>query len=296
MADSSFGLTVVLNSSKADYLAPVLNTDGYIVIIHDADNYPAVTSSNSLEMFPGQGEESYLRIFARVIDTDNSLYSFSPYGVSVYVLPLSFSNSILFHCLLASMLFSYGSEYANDRLHLHFPQLHYQMPHTQHNCPMQVSALPDASGTGGELRRSGLLYACPCRLPFQLPMWASSGTCCALYHLILSWPLSVKWNNVLTQRLRIPGLERESEEALFCPQCLPSCNDVQYSVSLNELPIDTYLASLSPDEVDTSLGTDLSVLRVFFGKPNANYYMRLLNNEWFEIFSKRLNIYIFSGN
>ncbi|EDW16499.2 sodium channel protein Nach [Drosophila mojavensis] len=255
LADSSFGLTVVLNSSKADYLAPVLNTDGYIVIIHDADNYPAVTSSNSLEMFPGQGEESYLRIFARVIDTDNSLYSFSPYGRRCYF-------------------------------------------HTEANMPT-IGSIYTFPNCITRCRIRSIIALCKC-LPFQMPLELVENldgvVYCTLAHVACLSNYQFKWNNVLTQRLRIPGLERESEEALFCPQCLPSCNDVQYSVSLNELPIDTYLASLSPDEVDTSLGTDLSVLRVFFGKPNANYYMRLLNNEWFEIFSTVGNILsIFMG-
>lgn len=72
----------MLNASHADYFAPVLNTNGYIVIIHDADNFASIASSNALETFPGQNEESFLKIFPRVIDTDSSLYHFSPYGVS----------------------------------------------------------------------------------------------------------------------------------------------------------------------------------------------------------------------
>jgi len=73
----------VLNASHDDYFAPVLNTNGYIVIIHDANNFASIASSNALEMFPGQREESFLKIFPRLIDTDNSLKSFSPTGVSM---------------------------------------------------------------------------------------------------------------------------------------------------------------------------------------------------------------------
>jgi len=92
---------------------------------------------------------------------------------------------------------------------------------------------------------------------------------------------------VLTERVRIPGLEREIEEALYCPHCLPTCNDVQYRVSMSMLPIDNYLVTLKPNENnDTEFSSDISVLRVYFGEPYAQLYMRLLNNEWFEIFSK----------
>jgi len=81
-------------------------------------------------------------------------------------------------------------------------------------------------------------------------------------------------------------LEREIEEALYCPQCLPSCRDVQYEVSMSALPIDNYLATLKLDENnETEFGTDISVLRVYFGDPHAQYYIRLLNNTWFEVFS-----------
>lgn len=43
---------------------------------------------------------------------------------------------------------------------------------------------------------------------------------------------------MLTTRIKISGLEREVEEGLYCPQCLPSCDDVQYDISMMSLPID----------------------------------------------------------
>jgi len=99
--------------------------------------------------------------------------------------------------------------------------------------------------------------------------------------------LPVKWRNVLTERQLILGLEREIEEALYCPQCLPACSDVLYGVSMSALPIDNYLATLKMDENNqTEFSTDISVLRVFFADAHAQYYIRLLNNAWFEVFSK----------
>ncbi|XP_030573973.1 sodium channel protein Nach [Drosophila novamexicana] len=255
-ADSALGLTVVLNSSHADYMAPILNTNGYVVIIHDADNYPSISSSNALEMFPGQRQESFLKIFARVIDTDKNLHSFSPFNRRCY-----------FH----------------SESNMRMKNSVYTFPNCITRC-----------------RISSIIALCNC-LPFQLPLDLVENlegvVYCTLSHVTCLGQYQFKWNNVLTERLRIPGLERETEEALYCPQCLPSCNDVQYRVSMSELPIDTYLANLKPDEYnDTLLGSDLSVLRVFFGQPHAQLYMRLLNNEWFEIFSTIGNILsIFMG-
>ncbi|KAH8406642.1 hypothetical protein KR222_001547 [Zaprionus bogoriensis] len=278
-ANSALGLTVVLNASHADYFAPVLNTNGYIVIIHDADNFASIASSNALETFPGQQEESFLKIFPRVIETDKSLYSFSPYGR---------------HCLFHS--------------EMSLPSSGMRSTYTFPNCITRC-------------RIRSIIALCSC-LPFQLPLelvenlegvvycTLAHATCLRQYsceslvhcpsHCLTAHfrsPAAVKWNNVLTERVRYAGLEREAEEALYCPQCLPSCNDVQYRISMSMLPIDNYLATLKLDENnETEFSSDISVLRVYFGDPHAQLYMRLLNNEWFEIFSTIGNILsIFMG-
>lgn len=56
---------------------------------------------------------------------------------------------------------------------------------------------------------------------------------------------------------------------------------------MSVLPIDNYLATqASAANNETELNSDISVLRVYFGEPHAQLYTRLLNNEWFEIFSE----------
>ncbi|XP_062126004.1 sodium channel protein Nach [Drosophila sulfurigaster albostrigata] len=256
-ANSAQGLTVVINASHADYFAPILHTNGYIVIVHDANNFPSIASSNSLEMFPGQREESFLKIFPRIIDTDKSLHSFSPTARRCY-----------FH-----------SE-AN------MPDLNKYV-YTFPNCITRC-------------RIRSIIALCNC-LPFQLPLELVDSleglVFCTLTHISCLSQYQFKWNNVLTERERIYGLEREIEEALYCPHCLPSCNDVQYRISMSVLPIDNYLATVKPDEDnETDITSDISVLRVFFGEPHAHLYTRLLNNQWFEIFSTIGNILsIFMG-
>ncbi|KAH8381332.1 hypothetical protein KR093_002819 [Drosophila rubida] len=256
-ANSAQGLTVVVNASHDDYFAPILNTNGYIVIVHDANNFPAISSSNSLEMFPGQREESFLKIFPRVIDTDKSLHSFSPAGRRCFF-------------------------------------------HTETDMPGWKKYVYTFPNCITRCRIRSIIALCNC-LPFQMPLELVDSlegvVYCTLHHVSCLSQYQFKWNNVLTERERIPGLEREVEEALYCPHCLPSCNDVQYRVSMSMLPIDSYLATLKPSENnDTDLSSDISVLRVYFGEPYAQLYIRLLNNQWFEIFSTIGNILsIFMG-
>ncbi|KAH8288626.1 hypothetical protein KR054_006750 [Drosophila jambulina] len=257
LASSELGLTVVLNSSHSDYFAPILNTNGYIVLVHNAENYASVSSSNALEMFPGQGEDSYLQVYARVVDTDNSLKSFSPFGRRCY-----FDHE--------------AQTFSNEQVMRTYTYT-YSFPNCITRC-----------------RIRSIIALCRC-LPFQMPLQLVENldgvVYCTLGHVSCLNQYMFKWRNVLTERHIIPGLEREIEEALYCPQCLPSCSDVQYRVSMSALPIDNYLATLKVDENNqTELSSDISVLRVYFADPYAQYYIRLLNNAWFEVFSTIGNI------
>lgn len=36
---------------------------------------------------------------------------------------------------------------------------------------------------------------------------------------------------------KVSGLEREHEDGLYCPECLPSCSDTTYMVSSMRLPL-----------------------------------------------------------
>ncbi|KAH8278519.1 hypothetical protein KR018_004355 [Drosophila ironensis] len=257
LASSELGLTVVLNSSHVDYFAPILNTNGYIVLVHSANDFASVSSSGTLEMFPGQGEDTYMQIYARVVDTDDSLKSFSPFGRRCY-----FNNE---------MHLPNHDELGNSMKYL------YTFPNCITRC-----------------RIRSIVALCRC-LPFQMPLQLVENldgvVYCTLGHLSCINQYLFKWRNVMTERHIIAGLEREIEEALYCPQCLPSCNDVQYRVSMTALPIDNYLASLKlNDNNQTEFSSSISVLRVYFGDPYAQYYIRLLNNAWFEVFSTIGNI------
>lgn len=36
---------------------------------------------------------------------------------------------------------------------------------------------------------------------------------------------------------KVPGLEKETEDGLYCPLCLPSCSDSTYKVTSTSLPL-----------------------------------------------------------
>ncbi|TMW52462.1 hypothetical protein DOY81_002477, partial [Sarcophaga bullata] len=93
-----------------------------------------------------------------------------------------------------------------------------------------------------------------------------------------------KWRNVLTQRITILGLERELEEALYCPQCLPSCDDTQYDISMVSLPTDRLILKENISSPSSIKIENLSVLRVYFGEATALYYKRVISNTWEEAF------------
>lgn len=48
---------------------------------------------------------------------------------------------------------------------------------------------------------------------------------------------SAKWSTVITDYVQIPAVEKEMEESLYCPDCLPSCSDIKYQLSASEMPL-----------------------------------------------------------
>ncbi|XP_075170517.1 sodium channel protein Nach-like [Haematobia irritans] len=137
-------------------------------------------------------------------------------------------------------------------------------------------------------RARSIVVLCQC-LPFMNNMNLSSNVAyCSLEHKECLMRYDFKWYNVITQRKNIRGLEREMEDSLYCPDCLPSCTEIDYSVTLMELPLNSYNMKSFPDTKENL--TDLSVVHVYFGVSYAVYYQRFLINSWFETFSYVGNI------
>nr|XP_014090434.2 sodium channel protein Nach-like [Bactrocera oleae] len=243
--NSELGLTVVLNTSHTDDFMSILNIDGYIVIVHDSDIFADTTSGEAHELFIADGEESFMALRALLVYTEPSLSSFRPHTRKCY-----FENEF--------------SEYAAGT----------QWNYSFSNCITRC-------------RIRSMVALCRC-IPFYMDTRLLPDTdgviYCTLQHVPCLLSYNFKWTNVLTQRELLPGLERAYEEALYCPECLPACNDVQYGVSFMALPIDRFLASSTKAELD-KIGLDLeemSVLRIHFDEPYAKYYKRVVGNTWYE--------------
>ncbi|KAL9894906.1 pickpocket 24 [Glossina fuscipes fuscipes] len=257
---SDAGLTVILNSSQVNDVVSLLNMDAYVVIIHKASNFPDIASGEAIEVFPMHNEETFVAIKARVMNTSEKLRIFS---------------SVYRKCL-------FNDETPKKDLLLHHS---YSFANCITRCRIRsIKAL------------------CNC-VPFYTPLEYFGNkdgvVYCTLKHVACmdryncmynNFP--VKWRNgVLTQTVtNVPGLESEAEEALYCPQCMPSCNDIQYQVSMMSLPTDRFWLPEN-SQYDYNLDINgMSVLHVYFGKSTALYYRRVLRNTWVEAFSTVGNI------
>lgn len=88
------------------------------------------------------------------------------------------------------------------------------------------------------------IYAlCGC-IPFYMPLDLfqskddnKSIVSCNLQHIECLNKYFVKWATVMTKLEDIEGLEKDREESLYCPNCLPSCTYFDFQVSVSELPL-----------------------------------------------------------
>ncbi|XP_058130348.1 pickpocket protein 28 [Anopheles ziemanni] len=151
---------------------------------------------------------------------------------------------------------------------------------------------------GGRYGRSNCVAACRIRsvlalcecVPFYMHTAGSiaggrSLTTCNLQHIACLNKYKIKWSTVITDIVRIPGLEKEMEESLYCPECLPPCSDSKYQITASELPLirthrDGFSVTAGIEQV-----ADVSVVRIFFGQPETWMYKQDVAYYWFEIFS-----------
>ncbi|XP_037807499.1 pickpocket protein 28-like [Lucilia sericata] len=248
---SELGLTVLLNSSHSDDMVPILNMDAYVVIIHNPNDFPDIGSGSAIEVFPMNNEESFIAIRAKFMDTSEELRTFDPSYVGIFIRKCYFDDE------------------SPD------PDLLLRNTYTFSNCITRC-------------RIRSIAALCSC-VPFYMPLEYMDKVgvpYCSLHHVACMNRYNFKWRNVLTKRISILGLEREVEEALYCPQCLPSCDDTQYDISMMSLPTDRLVV---PENVGDDFNLkleDLSVLRVYFGEPTALFYKRVISNTWEEAFSE----------
>uniref|UniRef100_A0A182MCM8 Uncharacterized protein n=1 Tax=Anopheles culicifacies TaxID=139723 RepID=A0A182MCM8_9DIPT len=138
-------------------------------------------------------------------------------------------------------------------------------------------------------RLRSVMALCEC-VPFYMPTAAATAstksiTTCNLQHIACLNKYKIKWSTVITDIVQIPGLEKEMEESLYCPECLPSCSDSKYQITASELPLirsrrDGFSITAGIEHVE-----DIAVVRIFFGQPETWMYKQNVAYYWFEIFS-----------
>ncbi|XP_073815281.1 pickpocket 24 isoform X2 [Musca autumnalis] len=133
-------------------------------------------------------------------------------------------------------------------------------------------------------RTRSQVVLCEC-LPFMANIVniSSSTAYCSLQHRECLMRYDFKWYNVMTQRPNNLGLDREMEDSLYCPYCLPTCSETKYTVTVMDLPLNTYNMKTFPEHKGNL--SDLAVLHVYFGVSHGVFYRRFLLNSWFELFS-----------
>ncbi|KAM7359472.1 pickpocket 24 [Cochliomyia hominivorax] len=140
-------------------------------------------------------------------------------------------------------------------------------------------------------RIRSILILCGCMLfptPYENLSSPLDTVFCSLQHKECLMRYDFKWFNVITQRQKIRGLEREMEDALYCPDCLPTCSETKYNVQVMGLPLNDYNMKTFPKYKNNY--TDLALVRIFFGETSALYFKRVLVDSWIEIFSHVGNI------
>lgn len=137
-------------------------------------------------------------------------------------------------------------------------------------------------------RIKSILALCGC-VPFFMPnldqIGGPSVVTCNLQHLACLNKYKIKWYTLVTRIQKIEGLEKEMEESLYCPDCLPSCSNVQYLVTQSELPL--VVSKRGGFGITNGLPnvTDVSVIRLFFGQPDSWLYKQDVALFWYEILS-----------
>ncbi|XP_055645241.1 pickpocket protein 28-like [Toxorhynchites rutilus septentrionalis] len=137
-------------------------------------------------------------------------------------------------------------------------------------------------------RARSMLALCKC-IPFYMAtaddVSDRSITICNLQHVACLNKYKIKWYTVITDIVQIPGVEKEMEESLYCPDCLPSCSDIKYQISASKMSLSKSTLSeynLTNEIKDVS---EIALVRLFFGQSDVLLYKQDVVYYWFEILS-----------
>ncbi|KFB45449.1 AGAP001631-PA-like protein [Anopheles sinensis] len=273
------GLVLLLNGSSNDYFYNLFNNIGFNLQIFNPTEVPDMTSGGISEQFIHLGTETFIRVDAITINSEPDVLRYSREKVST---PVPECDAV--------RVGWEGSHFGHTAMHF---SVHRNIG-GKRQCVFRNELLK----YGGSYGRSNCVAACRIRsvlalcecVPFYMQTAGSvaggrSLTTCNLQHIACLNKYKIKWSTVITDIVRIPGLEKEMEESLYCPECLPPCSDSQYQITASELPLirthrDGFSVTAGIEQV-----ADVSVVRIFFGQPETWMYKQDVAYYWFEILS-----------
>ncbi|XP_053667402.1 sodium channel protein Nach-like [Anopheles marshallii] len=246
------GLVLLLNGSSNDYFYNLFNNIGFNVRVFPFLSILQIFNPNEVpDSTAGGVNEQFVHLGTETFIRIDAITINSEPDV------LRYSRQKR-QCVFRSELLKYGANYGRS------------------NC---VAAC----------RLRSVMALCEC-VPFYMPTAGASAssksiTTCNLQHIACLNKYKIKWSTVITDIVRIPGLEKEMEESLYCPECLPSCSASKYQITASELPLirsrrDGFSITAGIDRVE-----DVAVVRIFFGQPETWMYKQDVAYYWFEIFS-----------
>lgn len=190
-------LIVTLNASKEDTFWNFFYGPGFRVLIFDENDYPDTLSGGVVEATILPGTETFIRVDPVTIQSQENILY---YGIETR------------DCI-------YPSERPNR----------YGGDYTRSSCILNC-----------RIRSAAALCSC---VPFYLyvntymPNDMEMPPVCTLQNVGCLKQYRLKWQMVITKIMQIEGLEKEMEEALYCPECLPACDRTVYKVQTTSLPL-----------------------------------------------------------
>lgn len=239
------GLIVLLNGSTDDNFLPIKSRKGFAVLIHNPYDYPQSQSGNVMEVSAAMGSETFVRVDGTTLRTERHLINYPTKDRKC-----RFENE---------MANKFGGTYSHSQCIV--------------SCSMK-SAL-------------ALCGCVPFRLPVDLILSNTSQPfkTCNLHDIACIQRYKIKWLTISTEILDEPGLEREREESLYCPECFPSCSDTKYDVWSAGLPLHRSYRRGNNIMVGIDNVTHVGLLRVYFGQSQTWLFKQDVQLEWYELLS-----------
>ncbi|XP_049536943.1 pickpocket protein 28-like [Anopheles darlingi] len=276
------GLVLLLNGSTNDYFYNLFNNIGFNLQIFNPNEVPDITAGGVSEQFIHLGTETFIRVDAITINSEPDVLGYSREKVMMDTV----DTVVPPHYLLCTFILGSAALWGSTA-----PVWNVLAQERQcvfRNELLKYGSVYGRSNCVATCRIRSVLALCEC-VPFFMSTATNVGsksvTICNLQHIACLNKYKIKWSTVITDIVQIPGLEKEMEESLLCPDCLPSCSDSKYQITASALPL--IPSNRDGFSITAGIGDvrDVSVVRIFFGQPETWMYKQNVAYYWFEIFS-----------